>query len=410
MNDWLNSLEINENKNKNQQSKSSKTHAQINLGIKMCSRYIRMRKREHCTPMLLLIGSVFALLGMTEAQSEGDPCQVKGHRGICTESSRCVDLPLIMSQLGLGMRDVSRCGFTTYEEIICCPLSPSIPTTTIRTRSDDRPAVRACAEIDAELQPLLTPHILGGTPVELGEYPHMVAIGLSTTDDDIEYNCGGTLIAKRFVLTAAHCLVTRQKPVTVRMGVVNFTDTEQMKDVVEIRIKKIHVHPEYSSASVYNDIGLLELESDVVYTTNVYPTCLYTEPEDPSASSVLYVSGWGVINKRTREKSNILLKARQTIVENQRCNESYVDNGLTRRISVGIISSQMCAHDPGLTKDACQGDSGGPLILVVDEALSKFRVVGVISAGFSCGSTTPGLYTRVSAFLDYIESVAWPSG
>uniref|UniRef100_W8BWP2 Serine protease persephone n=1 Tax=Ceratitis capitata TaxID=7213 RepID=W8BWP2_CERCA len=376
--------------------------------MKMCSRDLTRPPREYYK-MLLIVGSIFvALLGVTEAQKEGESCEIKSNRGICLEASKCMDLPYIMSQLGLKRKDISRCGFTTYEEIICCPTLP-VPTSTIKTRSDDRPAVRACNEINDKLQPLLTPHILDGTPVELGEYPHMAAIGLMNTDDEVEYNCGGTLISNRFVLTAAHCLVTRQIPVTVRMGVVNFNNPEEMKSVVEVKIKKVHIHPDYTSATVYNDVGLLELEEEVAYTLNVFPTCLYTEPSDPPPNAQLYVAGWGVINRQTREKSNILLKARQVIVDNVRCNESFVDNGLTRRNRQGIIASQMCAHDPGLTKDACQGDSGGPLTLVVDEALNKYSVVGVISAGFSCGSATPGLYTRVSAFLDYIESVVWPS-
>lgn len=53
--------------------------------------------------------------------SVGEQCQVKKYKGTCTEASKCTDLPDAMAQLGLKRRDISRCGFTIFEEIICCP-------------------------------------------------------------------------------------------------------------------------------------------------------------------------------------------------------------------------------------------------------------------------------------------------
>lgn len=75
---------------------------------------------------------------------------------------------------------------------------------------------------------------------------------------------------------------------------------------------------------------------------------------------------------------------------------------------MGIIESQMCAGDRQQKKDACQGDSGGPLIQELNITDSIYNIQGVISAGIGCASATPGLYSRVAAFLDYIEGIVWP--
>lgn len=49
-----------------------------------------------------------------------------------------------------------------------------------------------------------------------------------------------------------------------------------------------------------------------------------------------------------------------------------------------------------------QGDSGGPLLTAPD-AEGRQVTVGVVSAGIGCGRPLlPGLYTRVSRFIDWI--------
>ncbi|XP_034136092.1 serine protease persephone isoform X2 [Drosophila guanche] len=276
----------------------------------------------------------------------------------------------------------------------------------------ERPSVVACKRIQSRFgENRLTVHILEGIPVNPGVYPHMVAIAYSTFGAPPEYRCGGSLISSRFVLTAAHCVNSEENnPVFVRLGTVNIVNPAQQYQ--DIGLRNITIHPNYVSSSKYNDIALLELEEEVNFAnnSNIFPACLHTDPKDPPLSSKLFVAGWGTMNLTSRSRSKVLLRAPLDLVPLDKCNESFAEQPSTvRALKQGVIDSLMCAADTKhLKADACQGDSGGPLILDINVEDGLYSIVGIISSGFGCATKTPGLYTRVASFLDYIEEIVWP--
>ena len=84
-------------------------------------------------------------------------------------------------------------------------------------------ATAACEKYTEVSTPYNNWNIINGIPVGQGEYPHMVALGYRNRDSsDYDFDCGGTLIAEQWVVTAAHCIKDRRKPVMIRMGKVCF--------------------------------------------------------------------------------------------------------------------------------------------------------------------------------------------
>ena len=48
-------------------------------------------------------------------------------------------------------------------------------------------------------------NIIGGELAQPGEFPYMALLGYKLSGDKIFYLCGGTLINRFYVVTAAHC-------------------------------------------------------------------------------------------------------------------------------------------------------------------------------------------------------------
>ena len=107
-----------------------------------------------------------------------------------------------------------------------------------------------------------------------------------------------------------------------------------------------------------------------------------------------FITGWGrqAFNGKS---SDVLREADVEIKSNEECGQAFDK-------VVSITEQYLCAGSVGSTKDSCQGDSGGPL-MQIDPKNKRYYLTGVVSFGRRCATPGfPGVYARVSYFLDWI--------
>jgi len=426
-------------------------------------------------------------------------------------------------ELGSTASPAEIAGFSQPTRTTATPSSPSAPSAQTLfqdTKGDIAPQTQPASSYNRTLSQKYpwanetcgegsrtrTGRIVGGSDSKLGQWPWMTAMYLNKRSpfsaSGGEFWCGGALINRRFILTAAHCLSDqrgnkyRNDQVTIKLGGVDLVRHQAPSDILknvemesrssgplagqrggsggqthstsyrtrdnssprnddgddeefswtsfitkalglggpntsgggsaggggnsgegstksvnadkkqqlaahakktyfrEYRVASIKQHPKFQRHGFYNDIGLIELKSDVQYDDLISPICLPTEFDLKRDMSgyMATVLGWGTLSYGGHG-SKLLQQVSMPIWNNKDCDERYLQH---------IGKTFVCAGFLTGGKDACQGDSGGPLM--VSDRTGRWTLHGVVSFGKTCAQAGyPGVYTRVTEYLDWIR-------
>lgn len=265
------------------------------------------------------------------------------------------------------------------------------------------------------LRPSVNLRVVGGAAALQGAWPWQVLVVVPTEGKQYS-TCGGSVIAPRWILTAAHCF---QSIDTSRSVVVAEQQSSAMTRALgDLDTKSIHrdvrtvIHPQYRPQSSENDIALLRL-NESVRSRAVVPL-LAPDSALESVDVKAVVTGWGRLREvddngndpttgqRLRPEEVLperLMEVKLPLVATNSCKTAYQG-------TPGVIDQRnLCAGVPEGGKDSCQGDSGGPL--VTQNTSGRWVQIGVVSWGAGCGRKgLPGIYTRVSSFAGWIRQNA----
>ncbi|VDI52857.1 Hypothetical predicted protein [Mytilus galloprovincialis] len=237
--------------------------------------------------------------------------------------------------------------------------------------------------------------IVNGDDGDIEDHPWMVSFQIRKGGVNYTHECGGAIIDKTWVLTAAHCNLFEYEAKDMRIAA-GSSFLSQMTEFIPV--KKFHMHDKFKPTLVtglQNDLMLLQLQKPLKFGSTIKKIDLDTNVGHNYTGEVCTITGWGDTDVNLGMNSPDRLQVLyMPAVTNAYCNSTYflVDK---RPLFRGAYSNFICLQDKD--KDSCKGDSGGPMVC-------SNKLVGALSVGGNiCNGSLPSVHTKISPYLDWIK-------
>lgn len=244
-------------------------------------------------------------------------------------------------------------------------------------------------------------HIIGGTTAAENEFPFVVNIWMNSPKDNyVAHLCGATLIDKKWVLTAAHCMMEDSTESEMRVMSPNklelYIGSAQHSGAGgrKIKAKSILVHPKFSWPK--HDVALIELAESI---DDVTPISL-NEIDLGESTELATVIGWGLTDAAGRTEAPLLQKVTLSLEPRSRCALDEMPQSNKTTITEDILCAQTLHHQ----KSSCPGDSGGPLMQFRD---GRAIQIGIVSWSSACSGPRHNYDSSVAGYADVSNALEW---
>lgn len=204
-------------------------------------------------------------------------------------------------------------------------------------------------------------------------------------------HCGGTVIASRWIVTAAHCVSSADGSRWNRIEIVAGNKDLDSKKVIRRTVFDAIIHAGFEYATLTNDIALLHLKEPLPRT--ILPARL-DENLKPSATqgSIARAAGWPITGAKAGMKR---LQATNVAV------------------SAPSLPGYITVKSPtGQVEGVCQGESGGPLMSWADGRAQLAGVLSGIEPGTNNSDGEPCMlggyemyFTPIATYRAWVDSV-----
>lgn len=236
--------------------------------------------------------------------------------------------------------------------------------------------------------------IVGGSEVKQYSYPWTASIRSAA---DNQHVCGASIVTDRCLVTAAHCFDKDQNKSHYKVVVGQWDLDEPDGNEQTFEMDRLQLHPQYIHVQK-DDIAIICVRANkngnyIKFTEFAQPICLPSKTISYLPGFRCVVSGWGENNDDNPKR---LQAIKIPILPTEKCQNARVYGSM-------ISGSVFCAGYLFGGVDSCNGDSGGPFACSID---GRYTLLGVVSWGDGCAEANkPGVYTKVSDYVDWIKSV-----